>query len=119
MPRCNWGLRGKPHRAASTPTVGIDDGEMREPKAVGLPVHRSARWRGWQRFAVDKPAERRFAAVGFERNLLAAPFNERAVGRIDDRETVSPRRGTNEASKTQNLNTRDVMPALSPTDELN
>src|SRR5215469_1335754 len=91
MPRCNWGLRGKPHRAASTTTVGIDDREMREPKAIGLPVHRSARWREWQRFAVDQPAERRFAAVGFERNLPAAPFNERAVRRIDDRETAGLR----------------------------
>src|SRR5215472_10718559 len=111
MPRCNWGLRAKPHRGASTVTVGIDDGEMREPQAVGLPVHRSVRWRGWQWFSIDQPAERRFAPDHLERNLLTAPLDQSAIRRIDDLETAVLRCRLRERAWIKPLQTRrQVLP---------
>src|SRR5580700_8737425 len=77
-------IRGKPHCTVGAAAFAVYYGESGKPDALRMPVYRPAWRRRRQRFAVDEPAERPLAADSFERQFLAAPFDQCPVRRIDD-----------------------------------
>src|SRR5690348_15017101 len=74
----------EPHRAVGASAVIVDDGEVGKSDTGRLPADRPTRWRWRQWLAVNEPAQRPFAAHRFERQLLASPFDQCPVRRIDD-----------------------------------
>src|SRR5580692_11070172 len=67
-------IRGKPHCTVGAAAFAVYYGESGKPDALRMPVYRPARRRRRQRFAADS----------FERQFLAAPFDQCPVRRIDD-----------------------------------
>src|ERR1700732_4030691 len=80
-------IRGKPHCAVGAAAFAVYYGESGKPDALRMPVYRPApRGRGGGRRGPPRgePAERPLATDSFERQFLAAPFDQCPVRRIDD-----------------------------------